>query len=82
MKNNVRFVAVQLDGEDGLVVTFSDRTTGAYVVEELIELRPYRETLKETKGRIVPTEGPIYDIPRAKASATRTKRQEDLHPCH
>ena len=26
--------------DDGLIVAFSDGTTGAYVVEELLELRP------------------------------------------
>jgi hypothetical protein len=28
-------------------VTFSDGTVGAYVVEELLELRPYREPTEE-----------------------------------
>jgi len=40
-------LAVELDGNDGVVVTFSDGTTGAYVAEELLELRPFRERVKE-----------------------------------
>jgi hypothetical protein len=39
----IRILAVERDGDDGLVVTFSDGTTGAYVVEELLDLRPHRE---------------------------------------
>jgi len=35
-----------LDGVDGLLVTFSDGTTGGYVVEELLALRPVRERIK------------------------------------
>jgi hypothetical protein len=40
MNDGIQLQAVELDGDDGLVVTFSDETTGAYVVEELLELRP------------------------------------------
>jgi hypothetical protein len=29
-----------------LIVVFTDGTTSGYVVEELLELRPYRETAK------------------------------------
>ena len=43
-------------GDDGLIVTFSDGTTGAYVVEELLELRPIRERVK-TKTTLKPSEG-------------------------
>jgi hypothetical protein len=57
MKTEIRILAVELDGDDGVVVTFSDGTTGAYVVEELIELRPYRERLKNKKNHNVPTDG-------------------------
>jgi hypothetical protein len=45
----IRILAVELDGDDGLVVTFSDGTTGAYVAEELLELRPYRDKPKKEK---------------------------------
>jgi hypothetical protein len=39
----IRILTVQRDGDDGVIVSFSDGTTGAYVAEELLELRPYRE---------------------------------------
>ncbi len=39
----IQIRTTELDGDDGLIVTFSDGTTGAYVVEELLELRPVRE---------------------------------------
>jgi hypothetical protein len=43
----VGFTKVEIDGDDGLLVVFSDKTTTAYVAEELLELRPYRETVDE-----------------------------------
>ena len=59
MKDEIQILAVELDGNDGLVATFSDRTTGAYVVEELLELRPVRERvkinrIKNSKSRVRP----------------------------
>jgi hypothetical protein len=36
-------MTVKRDDEDGLFVTFSDGTAAGYVVEELLELRPFRE---------------------------------------
>jgi hypothetical protein len=42
-------LAVELDGTDGLLVTFSDGTTGGYVIEELLALRPIRERVKIKK---------------------------------
>jgi hypothetical protein len=47
MASEIHILKVEMDGEDGLIVTFSDRTTGAYVVEELLSLRPHREAVKE-----------------------------------
>jgi len=44
---------VELEDEDGLVVTFSDGTTAGYVIEELLELRPFRE----------PTSSPVTESP-------------------
>ena len=49
MKNEIQMLAVELDGLDGLMVTFSDGTTGGYVIEELLELRPIRERVKIKK---------------------------------
>ena len=51
MNGEIQILAVELDGHDGLLVTFSDGTTGGYVVEELLELRPVRERVEnEPKG--------------------------------
>ena len=49
VNGEIQMLAVELDGNDGLVVTFSDGTTGGYVVEELLELRPVRERVKIKK---------------------------------
>jgi hypothetical protein len=39
----IHILAAEIEGPDGLIVTFSDGTQGAYVIEELLELRPCRE---------------------------------------
>ena len=39
----VRITHVQMDGDDGIWVRFSDGTFAGYVIEELLELRPVRE---------------------------------------
>jgi hypothetical protein len=54
MVERIRMLSAEHDGDDGLLVTFSDGTTGAYVVEELLELRPYRERTKTKKTQKVP----------------------------
>lgn len=46
MNDGIHLLAVELDGKDGLMVTFSDGTTGGYVVEELLGLRPIREQVE------------------------------------
>ena len=38
---------VEQDGEDGVLVRFSDGTYAGYVVEELLQLRPTRELRSE-----------------------------------
>ena len=48
MSGDTHIDKVETDGEDGLLVTFSDGTTCGYVVEELLDLRPIREKVKET----------------------------------
>ena len=53
----IRVLSTELDGDDGILVTFSDGTTGAYVVEELHELRPVRELTKTGKAS-----GTLYDV--------------------
>jgi hypothetical protein len=42
MTTHPTILAVETDGDDGLIVTFSDGTSDGYVVEELLELRPHR----------------------------------------
>ena len=49
MAIGVHVVVVEKGGEDGVVVTFSDGTVAGYNVEELLSLRPIRETLKESQ---------------------------------
>lgn len=41
----VEIVEVVKDGDDGMLVTFSDGTTAGYIADELLELRPIREKL-------------------------------------
>ena len=45
MAEPIQILTAERDGEDGLLVTFSDGTTAGYVTEELLELRPFREPL-------------------------------------
>jgi hypothetical protein len=51
MTGLIRMLTTELDGDDGLIVTFSDGTTGAYVIEELLGLRPIRERAKTKKTK-------------------------------
>jgi hypothetical protein len=67
MKVEIKLKTVELDGNDGLVATFSDGTTGAYVVEELLEMRPFRERTKIKKIRMFLSQGCNDDDPEAKA---------------
>jgi len=39
----IGIVSVEQDGMDGLIVGFTDGTVGAFLVEELLKLRPRRE---------------------------------------
>ena len=43
----MKIISVSLDGEDGVLVSFSDGTMAGYVSEELLELRPLRERLPD-----------------------------------
>jgi hypothetical protein len=47
MSDQTHILKVEQDSHDGLLVTFSDGTRAGYVVEELLMLRPRRETVKE-----------------------------------
>jgi hypothetical protein len=48
MAEPVQILTVERDGEDGLIVTFSDGTSAGYVAEELLELRPHREPISSS----------------------------------
>jgi hypothetical protein len=54
MAEKMQILNVERDGEDGLIVTFSDGTTGAYVAEELLELRPFRQQTQTLKNQNLP----------------------------
>ena len=43
MPTKLSMLSVELEGDDGLLVTFSDGTIAGYVVEEMLKLRPHRE---------------------------------------
>jgi hypothetical protein len=57
MANGISITSVEQDGGDGLIVTFSDGTTGGYVVEELLALRPLREPVEKPMVENLP-QGP------------------------
>lgn len=61
MDNAIRILAVECDGEDGVIVTFSDGTMTGYVPEELLELRPCREPITPYRayGSIVGSAGAV-----------------------
>jgi hypothetical protein len=51
MLEAILILTSERDGDDGLIVTFSDGTTGGFVVEELLELRPFRERTETQKSK-------------------------------
>ena len=55
MEAKTEILKAEMDGLDGLIVTFSDGTTAGYVVEELLMLRPLRERLKDHLNPDPPT---------------------------
>jgi hypothetical protein len=55
MKDEIRILDVESDAGDGVIVTFSDGTIGGYVVEELLELRPYREPIRKQHANRAPS---------------------------
>jgi len=50
MLNSIRILTAEPDGEDGLIINFSDGTTAGYVIEELVDLRPRREPTLRAKA--------------------------------
>jgi hypothetical protein len=62
MSERIRIVTVERDGDDGVILTLSDGTTAAYVVEELLELRPRREPIEtQTRRNAALTSGNAVD---------------------
>jgi hypothetical protein len=57
MPKQIKILTAERDGDDGLIVTFSDGTTAAYVVEELLELRPGREPVPRTSKPVSKNHG-------------------------
>jgi hypothetical protein len=51
---NIEIVNVEKDGNDGLMVVFSDGTQCGYVVEELLALRPSREEVNQSTSPDIP----------------------------
>jgi hypothetical protein len=47
MAEEIHILKPELDGPDGVIVTFSDGTHAGYVVEELLELRPIRDSSED-----------------------------------
>jgi len=43
MDEPIEIVTIEREGGYGLIVSFSDGTIASFVVEELLDLRPYRE---------------------------------------
>jgi hypothetical protein len=61
MVSDINIIRVEEDGPDGIIVTFSDRTFGAYVVEEILELRPHRETVQvESAPAVLAKKAGVY----------------------
>ena len=54
MTSKTQILGTEKDGTDVLIVTFTDGTVGAYVAEELLELRPVREQVEKPKGQPPP----------------------------
>jgi hypothetical protein len=47
----LKILSAERDGEDGILVKFSDGTITGYVVEELLSLRPLWEKVEEPRVR-------------------------------
>jgi hypothetical protein len=50
MENRIQITKVERDDGDGVVVQFSDGTIAGYVAEELLKLRPHRETVEPSEA--------------------------------
>lgn len=54
MRTSITILSVELDGNDGVFLTFSDGTNSGYVVEELLALRPYRDRAEDASENPAP----------------------------
>jgi hypothetical protein len=52
MSEQISIVTATRDGQDGLIVTFSDGTLAGYVAEELLDLRPHRESIRGSAANV------------------------------
>jgi hypothetical protein len=60
MHDHPTISSVEQDGDDGLIVTFSDGTAAGYVVEELLDLRPVRLSGLKPKAPDLPPANAIH----------------------
>jgi len=78
MDDPIQILTVERDGEDGLIVTFSDGTTAGYVTEELLQLRPFREPTEskpsDRLGGVTGAPEHVTPHPNATARSTGPKR--------
>src|SRR5580698_8204620 len=65
MYENVAIVGVEQDGREGLIVVFSDGTQAGYLVQELLDLRPNRESAAGTNRLIKSLPGPSLNAEAA-----------------
>ena len=49
MVHPITIIKAEVDYPDGVILSFSDGTTAAFLVEEMLELRPYREPTEYTE---------------------------------
>jgi hypothetical protein len=64
----IKILTAELEGDDGLILTFSDGTIAGYVAEEMLDLRPSREPAPAFITKIRPTHYEPYfpkDLPPA-----------------
>ncbi len=65
---SIRIVSAEREGDDGLLVNFSDHSSAGYVVEELLALRPHREPTPPFTTKVRQTRPEPYfpkDLPPA-----------------
>ena len=54
MASKIQILSIEKDGEDWMIVTFTDGTVGAYLAEELLELKPWRERVSKLDEQAAP----------------------------